>query len=298
MDKQISGLDCVELANGALSLLIPRAVGPRILSLRVAGKQNLLAELPDVVLDCDEKRRLTLWGGHRLWHAPEVPARTYLPDDRRVDIRPNPATNALTITQAADASQLEKTLTITLPDDSATVIIDHTLTNRGLWPITCAAWAITQLRTGGTAILPQHDQFVDEGGFQANRALALWPYSDINSPFVQWGNRFIFYRAAMQAGAWKVGFPNPVGWLGYWIDGQLFMKSAEYDPTASYYDNQSSSQCYCNQAFIELETLSPQVTITPQASITHRETWHIFNNVPFEPDEEVVAALIEQLNFP
>lgn len=295
MDKQILGLACVELANEALSLLVPRAVGPRILSLRVGGGKNLLAQLPDVALDCGQAGKLKLWGGHRLWHAPEVPARTYLPDERAVDIRPN--RQSLTITQAADAAQLEKTVTITLPNDSATVIIEHRLTNRGLWPITCAAWAITQLRTGGIAILPQNNKFVDTGGFQANRPLALWPYTDISSPLVQWGNRFIFYRAAMREGAWKIGFPNPVGWLGYWIDGQLFVKSAEYNPAATYYDNQSSSQCYCNHDFIELETLSPQVMLTPEASVTHREVWRVFNDIPFEPDEDTVAALIQKLEL-
>ncbi len=291
--KNIMGLDCVELENGTLSLLVPQTVGPRIVSLRVADGDNLLVELPDFSLDCLGQGQLPLWGGHRLWHAPEWPERTYLPDDRPVDIVVGD--NQLEVTQSADLSGLEKSLTISLPDASAHVQITHTLTNRSLWPITCAAWAITQMRPGGWAILPQTTAFVDPGGYQANRPIALWPYTDINSEHVQWGNQFIFYQAAMSEGSWKVGFPNPVGWIGYWVDGTLFIKSAEYWPTASYYDNQSSSECYCNSRFLELETLSPRQTINPDEAIIHHETWRIFSDIDFQPDEAFMADLATRL---
>ena len=39
--------DCVSLQNAALSLLVTRSVGPRIISLHFNGGDNLFAELPD-----------------------------------------------------------------------------------------------------------------------------------------------------------------------------------------------------------------------------------------------------------
>lgn len=294
--KQIVGLDCVELSNGAVDLLVPSGVGPRILSLRANGGDNLLAELPDFTVDWPGGEPPKLWGGHRLWHAPEVPLRTYWPDDQAVDIAITPT--SLTVTQQADASQIEKSIEIALPDESATIVIDHVLTNRSMWPIECAAWPITQLRPGGTAILPQNTAFVDATGHQANRPISLWPYTDINSPHVQWGNRYIFFDATIvDDESFKIGFPNPVGWLGYWIDGQLFVKSAEYIPTARYYDNQSSSECYCNADFIELETLGPITTVAPGERIVHREVWRVFDVPTFEPNEDAVADLVQSLNL-
>ena len=294
--KTVLGLDCVELLNERLSLLIPEAVGPRILSLSIDGGDNLLAELPTFALDCPGVGTLPLWGGHRLWHAPEVAERTYYPDDKPVVIEV--VDGGLAVTQSADSSHIEKTVTVTLPDQSATVVIDHTLTNRGLWSVTCAPWAITQMRPGGTAILPQNGELVDPGGFQANRQLALWPYAAIDSELVTWGDRFIFYRSEIKdESAWKVGYPNRNGWLGYWVDGTLFVKSAEYTPNAWYYDGQSSSECYCNKSFLELETLGPCSNIEPGASITHRETWRVFNNIAFEPDEDAVAELVSSLGL-
>ncbi len=294
--QQVLGLDCVELKNGSVSLLVPTGVGPRVLSLRAHGGANLMAELPTFALDCPGVGTLPLWGGHRLWHGPELPARTYLPDDKPVEIAQT--ATSLTVTQAADASHLEKTLTITLPNDGATVVIDHALTNRGMWAIECAPWAITMMRPSGTAILPQNTDFVDAGGFMANRPISLWPYADINSPHVQWGNRYIFFNSAITGdNAWKVGFPNPVGWLGYWVDGQLFVKSAEYDPSATYYDNQSSSECYCNAHFLELETLGPRSQIEPGATVVHRETWRVFDVPVFNAVEDAVAELVASLEL-
>ena len=77
-------LDCVALKNDAVELLVTQSVGPRIIRLNLPGGDNLLAELPDLTLDCPGSGPMHLWGGHRLWHAPEVKRRTYLPDDQPV----------------------------------------------------------------------------------------------------------------------------------------------------------------------------------------------------------------------
>jgi len=78
--------ECVSLQNGTLELLVTKPVGPRILSLRFVDDKNLLAELPDFETDCPGTGTFHFYGGHRLWHAPEEPSRTYLPDDAPVEI--------------------------------------------------------------------------------------------------------------------------------------------------------------------------------------------------------------------
>ena len=279
---------CVELSNSAVSLLITQSTGPRILSLRLNGKANILAELPDFTIDCPDVGTFHIHGGHRLWHAPEVARRTYLPDDDPVQIEP--IENGVLVTQKVEAETgLQKSLRITLPDDGATVVIDHMLTNRGLWPVECAPWAITQMKAGGFAIVPQTTRALDPDGLQPNRPISLWPYTDINSPHIQWGNQYIFVHANMTEGALKIGCPNPTGWIGYVVDGMLFVKSAEFDPTATYYDFGSSTQCYCNEHFLELETLAPRSTIQPNATATHREIWRLFDNITLKADESAVA---------
>lgn len=291
------GCDCVQLSNGLVELLVTQNVGPRILRLQVAGGPNLLAELPDVTIDTPGVGVLHLRGGHRLWHAPEVPERTYLPDDQPVQITAVSPHTLHIIQPTESQTGLQKSLHLTLPDETTTVVIDHTLTNQGQQPVECAPWAITQLKTGGVAILPQSTTPSDPYGLQPNRCLVLWPYTDINSPHIHWGNQYIQVHAALQEGFLKLGFPNPIGWLAYHWQGMLFVKTAVFQPAAPYFDMGASSQCYCNRYFIELETLGPHATLPPGDSITHRETWHIFPNHPQMPSGEAIQALMEAISY-
>ena len=289
-------LECVQLKNKAVELLVTKSVGPRIIRLSLTGGENLLAELPEAMLDCPGVGPLHLWGGHRLWHSPEKQNRTYLPDNDPLEI--TEIKHGLQVIQPTEAqSGIQKSLHITLPDQSATVMVDHTLTNRGLWPVELAPWAITQVKPGGIGILPQVSGNADPDGLLPNRQLALWPYTDIASPHIQWGNRFIFVRATMQKGALKVGFPNPHGWLAYHHNQTLFVKQAEYQPEAEYFDFNSSTECYCCPEFIELETIGPRTLLAPGESVSHRETWRLFTDIQFEPTEAAAQALAQRLGL-
>jgi hypothetical protein len=173
------------------------------------------------------------------------------------------------------------------------VVITHRITNHHPQPATCAPWAITQFKTGGMAILPQAR---NDAGVLPNRSLALWSYTDMSDPNVVWGKEHILVRANIQA-AFKVGFPNPRGWLAYWLDGTLFVKHAEYRPQAEYYDLGSSSESYCNDQFLELETLAPVAAIAPGGTATHVETWTLYRDIERPQSEDEVQTLVEKLGL-
>jgi hypothetical protein len=264
------------------------------LALQLPSEANLLAELPGVVIDRPGDRPFRFWGGHRLWYAPEEKAITYLPDDQPVTI--TAVEGGVQMTPPAEpVTGMQKTITVTLPDETATVIVDHTLTNGGPRPRLCAPWAITQLKPGGVAILPQNSALNDPDGLQPNRSLALWPYTDINSPYIQWGNRFIFVQATMQKqdSPLKIGWANPAGWMAYSWAEMLFVKQAVYQPSADYFDMGSSSQCYGRHDFIELETLGPRTLLEPGQSISHREIWRVLSPVQLTMIEDDVAEVVK-----
>ena len=290
--ENFQGLECYLLANEHLKLLVARSVGPRILSLGFIEGENILAEVPDFVTESPGNGLFHFYGGHRLWHAPEEPSRTYLPDDSPVEI--TPLENGLLVTQNTEVQTgLQKSLEIRLSAETAQVVITHHLTNHGLWPVTCAPWAITQLKTGGVAILPQTQE---DTGVLPNRSLVFWPYTDMSNLNVQWGRNYIVVNANMDA-PFKVGFPNPRGWLAYWLNGMLFIKHAEYDERADYYDFGSSSECYCNHRFIELETLAPIGTIAPGATVSHIELWNLYKGIERPRDEKGVQLIVEKLGL-
>jgi hypothetical protein len=284
--------ECVSLENKTIQLLISRSVGPRILSLKFTDGENIFAELPDFVVECPGSGTFHSYGGHRLWHAPEELSRTFLPDDSPVEICP--IENGYRATQNVEVKTgLQKSLEIRLHDDSPRVVITHRLSNHGLWPVTTAPWAITQLKTGGVAILPLSCADTKQ---LPNRTLTLWPYTDLSNPNVSFGKQHIRVRVDMKENeAFKVGFPNPRGWLAYWLNGTLFVKRATYEAQSNYFDFGSSSECYCNDEFLELETLAPISTIQPEESVTHVETWQLFKNIDCPRDEKDIQMLVQKL---
>jgi len=281
--------DCVVLENTNLQLIISESIGPRILGLRFQGGENLLAELPDFTTYLPDGLPYYFYGGHRLWAAPEIMPSTYDPDDNPVEI--SSEENIILVKKEKEKfSDLEKSLKIQLDPEKPIVTIEHVLKNCGSHTIECAPWAITQLRTGGTAILPLRK---DDTGFLPNRSISFWPYTDINHPKIKWGNEYILIDADMES-PFKVGYPNPSGWIGYWLDGVLFVKFASYDPDKNYYDFNSSSECYCNDRFIELESLGSKLALGPQESITHKEVWKVFS-IPERPENEDLVKQLQKI---
>lgn len=287
------GQRCIKLTGGALTLVVTQSVGPRVLALTIDDSPNLFAQLPDTTFECPGRGDFHVYGGHRLWHAPEEPARTYMPDDQPLDVKALP--EGIWVQQPVEpATSIQKELKIQLLPDLNQVRIEHILANRGIWPITCAAWAITQMAPGGVALLPQNNHLWENNPTLPNRPIVLWPYTDINSPAITWGNDVIQIQANMKRDTLKIGFPNPRGWLAYWFNGILFVKRATFDPQAAYYDFGCSSECYCNPQFIELETLSPTTTIKPGESIHHFETWEVYKDIPWPDDLQILIQWIEK----
>ena len=98
-------------------------------------------------------------------------------------------------------------------------------------------------------------------------------------------------------GALKLGFPNPLGWMGYAVQSSLFVKHAAYRPDEVYLDRGSWSECYCNPRFLELKTLGPLATLAPGESTSHRETWAVYAGVSVDADEASFEALATELGL-
>ena len=280
------GHQCVVLENHHLQLLVTQSIGPRVLSLRINQGENIFAELPESVSQRTDGKDYHFYGGHRLWISPEDPIRSYGLDDKPVEVLQTDE-GLLVRKETEPESGFEKSILIKLDPEQARVSLTHKLTNHGKESLECAAWAITQFRTGGVAILPQAQT---ETGLLPNRVISLWPYSDVSDSRLSLGNKFLILRAEMNA-PFKIGFPNPRGWLAYWVGGDLFVKQADYEPRSSYGDFGSSSECYCCSDFLELETLSPVQQIEPGMSITHQEIWEVYTDIP-KPESEKEAQLI------
>jgi hypothetical protein len=263
----------------------------RISGLTPAGKTNLLADLGDLAPVPTPYGDFYFRGGHRLWHAPESMPRTYIPDPGELKI--TELTNGVFLEERIEpGTGIRKQIEILLDPGSPTVRLTHTMVNEGLWPVELAPWAITQLRLGGTAILPMPAGDADPAGLLPNRQFSLWPYTRIDDPRLRLDDRIILFIAHALLPPFKIGYFNPHGWLAYWLDGVLFRKTFEIRESVAHPDNNSNAELYCNDRFVELETLGLLTTLQPNESITHLETWEIFSGLdplPMEVQEALAS---------
>jgi hypothetical protein len=274
------------LDNGFIYIEALANAGPRITHLSVPGGENPLVRLGAKDKRATEYGDLYFIGGHRLWHAPEALPRTYIPDN-----------DGLTVTDLPDGLCLQgptepgtgiaKTIELRLASGRASATFMHTLRNDGLWEVELAPWALSMLRQQGTLILPQPRENSDAQGLLHNRSLAIWPYTRLNDPRLVLRDDFILVRAAPALPPLKIGYNNPHGWLAYWLDGLLFHKSFDLHPGQPHPDAGCNTETYCNDQFIEMETLGPLTRLAPGASVTLTETWQLFPSLdqPFLTDE-------------
>ncbi|MEA3510424.1 MAG: hypothetical protein U9R51_03210 [Actinomycetota bacterium] len=254
--------------------------GPRIIGLHAGGGGNLFAELPGLVIERPGAAPFTFLGGHRLWLAPEVPAVTYVPDDDAVTFTHHEG--HLRSRGSADSNGTVREIDVSCNPVDGSLVIDHRIINVGDDPIETAAWAITQFPPDGAAILPLNTEAIDDGGYQANRSIVLWPYTNPGAEGFRWSRDAVILDGA-SGSKQKIGVENRTGWLAYHRGSQLFAKwSSRHDASYRYADRGASVQVYRDHRFIELETLSPIRRLERGDALNHREVWRVIETGPLD----------------
>jgi hypothetical protein len=258
----------------------------RITRLQPAGKRNLLVDLSNDPPIPTPYGDFHFYGGHRLWHAPEAMPRTYIPDHEGATV--SEISNGVRIEMSTEPwTHIAKSIEIQLNRDQPQIILRHELRNDGPWAVEFAPWALTMFRLDGVAIFPLPQGNVDEAGLLANRHLSLWPYTRIDDPRLTLRDDFLLVHATPSRPPLKLGYFNPHGWMAYWLEDVLFVKRYDAHPSARYPDHGCNSESYCNDKFIELESLGPLNLIAPGQTVVHIEIWEIYNSleVPFISNE-------------
>ncbi|MEZ4519521.1 MAG: hypothetical protein R3C44_22720 [Chloroflexota bacterium] len=275
MDELYHGQPFGRLENNHVIIDYLTEAGPRIVRfVPKALGENLLAETPDYELP-SPYGPFHLRGGHRLWHAPESSARTYVPDDSGVVV--DVVEGGVRLTYDEPHTGIRKELHLTLQPDAPVAHLVHRFTNTNLWSVELAPWAITQMRMGGTAVFPQNTEAIDPEGLQANRHLVLWQYSRWDDPRLVLGEEAIEIVTQPIAAPFKMGYFNRVGWVEYRYKDVVFRKEFTPQPDRPHVDMNCNTETYTNDRHIELETLGPLVTLAPGETVEHVERWTLSN---------------------
>lgn len=281
--------DCVFITNEKVELAVTTAVGPRIIRYGFIGKENMMYEDPALLGKTGGDTWLN-YGGHRLWHSPEMEVRTYVPDNKPYDY--TLLKNGIATVQYETEIGIEKRMEITMAEDGG-VQIKHMVKNTNYWEIELAAWSLTVLSAGGLEAVP-----VLRGpeALLPDRTMTLWPYAVMNDERVYFGADLITLEQNPKAERnFKIGLPNTSGIAVYFNHNQLFVKEHVHDDEATYPDGNCSFETYTNKAMLEMETLSPLVLLGKDEEIQHVERWRLFDNVerPASRDEKAVLGVIK-----
>jgi hypothetical protein len=268
------------LTNGVVDLVVSGARGMRITRYGLAGGPNMLASAPGPSVPTTFGPWKPL-GGHRLWVAPESMPGSYAPDAEpvRIDLA---GERGADVCQPADAAGIEKRLRIELAATGTVVRVTHTIVNRTCWPIRVAPWAISIVRTDGTAIIPQPVFRSHKDDFLPARPMAQWAFTDVTDPRWSIGAALIRLTPdAAREAPQKIGVGNTAGWCALQTPDGIYIKRSSWIEGATYPDFGCNNELFTEGDYLEMETLGPLSLLTPGGAADHVEWWGLY---PREPD--------------
>jgi hypothetical protein len=269
--------------------------------LAAPGRPNLLRIEESLKGKVGPKDEWVNYGGHRLWHAPEIFPRTYAPDNSLVTLFYDSGKVSL-VQDTEPSTGIQKTLSLTLSSGDAPVVrVEHRLANRNVWPVTLAPWALTVVAPGGRVILPQA-KFSGHGegnNYLPARPIVMWPFTDMADPRWTWGTRYIQLRP--DAGidtAQKLGVYSTESWGAYHSgSGDLLIIFVEPDPRGpgAFEDMGCNYETFTKGDFQELETLGPVADLAPGEEAVHVQRWVVLAGVDLPGDDAGLAETLPLL---
>ncbi|MDQ3813282.1 MAG: DUF4380 domain-containing protein [Armatimonadota bacterium] len=272
--------NCYRLSNGLVDLIVTTDVGPRIIRFGFVDEPNEFKEYEEMVgkMGGDEWR---IYGGHRLWHAPEDDPRTYFPDNSPVQIEEH--SDFVRLIQTPETTTgIQKEIDLRLLPDAAHVIVTHRLRNSdNVWDVELAPWALSVMAQGGKVIIPLPPRGTHPEMVLPTSTLTLWAFTDMADPRWTWGTQYVMLRQDPNVEKpQKLGLMVPDGWAAYARNDHLFVVKFHYAPGAAYPDLGSSVETFTNDEMLELETVAPSIRLRPGDEVEHVEHWFLFRDVP------------------
>jgi hypothetical protein len=289
--------NCYRVSNGDVEMVLTADVGPRIIRFGFPGGQNLFKEFTEQLGGTGEPK-FQLRGGHRVWKAPEDPVATWAPDNVPVDV--TVTANGLVAREPVEPlTQLQKEISVELTPTGTKVTVTHRITNKSLFPLEFAPWALSMMAPGGRAITGFPPRGHHPTNLEATNPLVMWAYTNLSDPRWTFTRKYLMLQQDPHNNdAQKLGLFNPNTWAVYLLNSEAFVKQYRPDPSKTYPDFGCSFETFTNSDFLEMETLGPMTKIPPGQSVTHIERWSLHRGVrlsKFTDDEldSVVPALLE-----
>ncbi len=269
--------NCYRISNGEVEMVVTSDVGPRVMSYGFAGGQNFFWVQKETVGKTGQPEWIPR-GGHRIWVGPEDVKYTYPPDNSAVPVRVDG--DVLIATQPVEKETgIEKQIEVRLAPQGSDVTIIHRLTNRTSMPLEFAAWALSMMAPGGRGVSGFPPRGTHPEMLQPTNPLVMWAFSDLSDPRWTWLKKyFVLRQDASNAAPTKIGHFNPHTFGAYFLNGEMFVKRYEADPSKTYPDFGCSYETFTNADFLEIETMGPLTKVAAGATLEHVERWTLRRN--------------------
>jgi hypothetical protein len=126
--------------------------------------------------------------------------------------------------------------------------------------------------------------------------VVLWPYATWQDERLFADDDFVWIDARPGEQELKIGLLAR-GWLGYLRSGVFFLKRFDPQLTLPHPDLNTNAQLYCNQIFLEMETLAPLTLLEPGQSSVQLETWEIYRMEDVPPTIEGLSEYLPALHL-
>ncbi len=280
------------IGNDHLDMVVVSEIGPRIMYLGLSGGHNLFRNV-DQELGRTGDAQFRLYGGQRVWAAPENADVTYYPDNVPAEFR-QVTERVFEVTAPVETTTgLQKQMRIELAPDRPAAVVRHTISNHGAAARELAPWALSVMNLYGTAVVPLPAFGSHAENLVPVSPLVLWAYTDLTDPRWTIGSRYILLQQDPLAGQpQKLGLQVSQGWAAYVLDSTLFVKTFRHDRSGAYPDFGCNTELFTDSRMLEVESLGPLTTVAPGAAVTQTEGWHLFGGVPTPADDRDVEDYV------
>lgn len=282
--------NCWRIASSDIELIVTADVGPRVIRCGFVGGQNLFKVFEEQAGQSGETEWM-IRGGSRIWIGPEDRIASYAPDNSlvKVEVRDN---TLIATAAMEDAPRVQKQMIVRVEGRRAEIV--HRVRNAALLPAEFAVWVLTVMAPGGTAVSGFPPRGTHPADLAPSNPLIMWPFTDLSDHRWRFLKKYlVLHQDDAASTPQKLGHFNPNTWGAYFLDGDLFIKRSQADPTREYPDFGCSFETFTNKDMLELETLGPLCRVAPGEWIEHTEHWELAHAVaPLAwTDEEIDRIL-------
>ncbi len=292
--------DCLKLSNDKTELIATVEIGPRIIKFgKIDGPNEFFEDIEDksnrMANDLLEyygnnKGGWHIYGGHRLWIAPESYPECYYPDNRKVDYEI--IENGFILKQEPQTENgIQYNIKVVMSQDG-TIDVSHYITNISKEVKEFAPWALTVMAVGGLEVIPVNKR---DTGLLHNMNLSVWSYTDLSDERLTLGTDYIKIKSTADTDRkFKLGVSVESGYVLYFNHGNMFVKKFEpFSPEDKYPDNNVNFETYTCSLFTEIESLGKLIKLNPDDTVCHKETWQLVTDVAEPETDKEISNIIE-----